>query len=92
MSDLTRMILTADEAIAMLPEGDDVHTFTGKMPMLIGTDWSKEDVTDGLKKSLHIELSGEMACSLGHRVCFWEGPDNAGRWIFVETKYPSEAK
>jgi len=85
MSEEERVILTAEQAIAMLPDGDNAHTFLGN-GFLVGADWKKQDVVDALKRSIRIELSGPLATSMGHKICFWDGPRDNGRWYFVETK------
>lgn len=74
--------LTADDAIAMLPDGDYVHTFLGS----VGADWSREEAIDSLRKSKHIGLSGAIMTAMDHGVCFWRGSDENGRWIFMATK------
>lgn len=82
-----RFILTFDEAIAMLPEGEHIHTFVSS-GFLIGADWMREEIIDGFRNAPDggLQLSGEVASSMGHGLCFWHGPIDKGRWVFVETK------
>ena len=85
MSDEERVFLTADEAIAMLPDRDVIHTFLG----FIGADWDRQDVVDLINNAPEngIELAGGMAAALDHKIaCFSE---DRGRYIFIETK-PSD--
>lgn len=86
MSDEERIILTVDEAIAMLPEEESIHTFLQGGGILLGADWSAEEVRESLRQSIRIELSGHTATSMGHGLVFWRGPKDKGEWVFVETK------
>ena len=60
-----RVFLSYEEAEAMLPDGDTIHTFAGGGMMLIGADWSRKDVLE-LFKTGKPELAGDMATSMGH--------------------------
>ena len=42
--------LNYDEAVSLLPDGDDIHTFKNAPFGLIGADWSREDILNKLKK------------------------------------------
>lgn len=79
-----RTQLTAEQAEAMLPEGDYVHTFVNAAGILLGADWERESVLkrfrDGTKQPP--ELAGAIATSMNHGICFWDGD----HWVFVETK------
>lgn len=76
------VILTADEAIAMLPDGGTVHTFRQPAPgMLVGTDWDRDEVIAHI--GFHgAELSGPTATGMGHGLVI---RDLVGV-LFVETK------
>lgn len=77
-----RVQLTYDEAVAMLPEGDMVHTFINGLPgMIIGANWEREKLLEAFR-SFRTELSGEMAQSMGHGLVFHDGH----HYVFVETK------
>jgi len=73
-----RVILDVVDAMAMLPEGDRIHTFRGP-GILIGADWDREDIVNAIKK-YGAELSGAMATALGHGLAL-----NDGSWLFIET-------
>jgi hypothetical protein len=94
MSDDDRVFLTAEQAIAMLPKTEFVHTFTNPGGMLVGADWKRDEIIDALNKAIPsgIELSGATATSMGHGLCFWEGPENYGHYVFIETMPIFEAQ
>lgn len=58
--------ITTEQAISILPNDENVHTFYNSSVALIGGDWSKEDIIDKLNKSDVIELTGETAQKMGH--------------------------
>lgn len=78
--------VTLEQATAMLPEGEDIHTFVQARQTvfglsLIGADVSRETilkhfVDDG------VELSGEMATGMKHGLVYFDGDEP----IFVATK------
>lgn len=76
-----RKKLTYDEAVAMLPNKENIHTFIGRM-FLIGADWSRKDILSLLKNAVQIELSGQTATAMGHRLGVWRTERDV---IFVET-------
>lgn len=79
-----RVLLTFDEAVAMLPEGDTVHTFRQAGGMRLGADWPREDL---LAHIAHhgAELAGPIAMRMGHGLLIY---DLAGL-LFVETRRPA---
>ena len=78
--------ITVDQAISILPDGDSVHTFYNPGFGLVGADWSKEDITDKLRRSDIIELTGPAARGMGHGMCVY---NKDTKWqsdiLFVET-------
>lgn len=68
-----RVRLTFDEAVAMLPDGDDIHTFRqAAVGTLIGADWPRADILEHIAKH-GAELSGEHATRMKHGICVLEG-------------------
>lgn len=65
MSDDERKALTFEEAIAMLPSGDMIHTFVQVGPVLVGADWARERIYEAIRK-YGIELAGRAATGSGH--------------------------
>jgi hypothetical protein len=81
MSD-ERVYLTVEQALAMLPEGERVHTFRGGGAMMIGCDWDRADIEMAIRETDHRELSGQVATAMKHGLCIKEG----GTALFVATK------
>ena len=78
--------ITAEEAISLLPSGDTIHTFVDGGIALIGADWEREDVLQKLVESDKIEITGEMARSMGHGLAVYS--DTAKYMadiLFIET-------
>jgi hypothetical protein len=82
-----RIVLSPADAIALLPDGDMIHTFRQGGPCLIGADWEREKLIEALNK-YEVEVTGEMAQSMNHGMAF---QDEYG-WVFVETKKGEAAK
>lgn len=76
-----RVMVSFNDAVAMLPEGDSVHTFRDSGRALIGADWSRQEIIDWLLTH-QVELSGEQAVGMNHGLA---GHDKYG-WLFIETK------
>lgn len=76
-----REIVPLDEALAMLPGGDEIHTFRGGGGIMIGADWPRDNLIEAMKSAKEIEFSGPMAASMGHKLCF---KDEHG-FVFVQT-------
>lgn len=78
--------ITAEQAISVLPDGDTVHTFYNPGFGLVGADWSKEDITNKLRRSDIIELTGPAARGMGHGMCVYSKDT---KWqsdiLFIET-------
>lgn len=75
--------LTYEQAVALLPDGERVHTFLDGGMALIGADWDRDQVL-ALLRDGRPELSGEQATAMQHGlVAFREtGP------VFIETRPP----
>lgn len=82
MSD-ERVDLTVDEAIGMLPDGEDVHTFR-QGGMMLGADWSREDLISEIRATDRRVLTGDVATGMGHGMAIW-----SRGWLFIETR-PAE--
>lgn len=76
MSD--RFKITVDEAIGVLPDGDYVHTFIAN-GMLLGADWSREEVETHIRKAGGASLGGDTAMRMGHGLCL-----DADRRLFAK--------
>lgn len=76
-----KKVLTAVEAIAMLPDGEEIHTFRNSSFALMGADWKRKSLIEALNK-YEVEVPGAQAQAMGHGMAFC---DDHG-WVFVETK------
>lgn len=74
--------LTYDEAVALLPDGDQVHTFVNPGGILVGAHWERADVLAALRNSPVRIVSGPSAQSFGHGLAVFE----RGRYVFIETR------
>lgn len=78
--------ITPEQAISVLPDGDSVHTFYNPGFGLVGADWSKEDITDKLRSSDIIELTGPSARGMRHGICTYSKDTKyQGDILFIET-------
>jgi hypothetical protein len=80
MADDERKRLTYEEAVSMLPDGKEIHTFRNTSGMLIGAHWSVNSILDAIGK-YGSELSGPMATNMHHGIVLF---DDAGA-LFIET-------
>lgn len=80
---MDRVMLSQEEAEAMLPGGDEIHTFRQGGPgMLIGADWDRIRLIEHMKKYEPVELSGEIATNMGHGMVLQDG----NGFLFIATK------
>ena len=78
--------ITAEQAISVLPDGDSVHTFYNSEFGLIGADWGKEDITEKLRRSDIIDLTGPGARGMGHGICAYnKDAKYQSDVLFIET-------
>lgn len=95
-TDSNRVFLSYDEAVAMLPDGDPIHTFANPgMNMLVGADWSREHVLELLKTGAP-ELAGDAATGMGHGLVAFRVVDTDNDTkrdpIFIATKEQPKAE
>lgn len=75
--------LTAEQAIAMLPDGDEIHTYMNPaVDVLAGANWSRERVVELIESGAQCGLAGPLATRMGHGLVVMHetGP------LFVETR------
>jgi hypothetical protein len=82
-----RTFLTKDQALAMLPEEGDVHTFRSSPGILVGADWRRSDVVAAIEKAgpEELEVGGPQCQAMGHSLVLW----TRGEPLFIETKKES---
>lgn len=73
--------ITAEQAISVLPDGDDIHTFRNLgAGMMLGADWRRDGIIEVLTKAEQIQLTGATARGMGHGMVI----DDDGL-LFIET-------
>lgn len=75
--------LTLDEAVALLPDGDDIHTFRGSGGIMLGADWDRQTVIAAMAEC-GVEKSGPMATAMGHGLVLFDPKP-----LFIETREAS---
>lgn len=70
-----KLVLTAEQAIALLPDGEYVHNFAQGGMALIGCDYSREDAISALNAASLIEMAGPSAMALEHPIATWDPND-----------------
>ena len=78
-----KIILTAEQAESLLPDGDEIHTFRNpNAAMLIGADWGRDELLKVIQAS-QCEIGGEQCRNSGHGLVVWTDKNNP---LFVETR------
>lgn len=79
--------LNYDEAVSLLPNKEDIHTFYNAAFGLIGADWSRENILNKLKENdIVIELTGEQAKAMNHGMCAYsKNAKYQSEILFIET-------
>lgn len=74
------IFLTPEQAIAMLPERIEIHTYTSND--LVGTYLNRENVIELIESGAQCELSGPLATQMGYGLVVMHetGP------LFVQTR------
>jgi len=80
-NDDERVPLTYEQALAMLPAGERIHTFRAGGNLLLGADWPRESLYAVIRE-FGAELSGPSATGMGHGIAVI---DRVGV-LFIETK------
>ena len=75
------IILTADQALSMLPDGDRIHTFRSAGIALVGCDWDRDKIEEAIREN-ECELGGPMCQKMNHGLAVHVGGDP----LFVECK------
>lgn len=84
---MEKVYLTYDEAVSLLPDGEDIHTFKNASFGLIGADWSREEILNKLRETdIVIELTGEQAKAMKHGMCAYSKDTKYhDEVLFIET-------
>ena len=81
MSD--QVLLTYEEAVSRLPDGDEIHTFRNPNGMLIGADWDRQELLSAMKAAEKILVAGRAAQAMHHGLAIL---NDQGRLLFIETR------
>lgn len=83
MSD-ERKFITPQQAESLLMDGENIHTFVNpNANILIGADWSREEIVSLFNKhSDKIEIGGDACRSMGHGIVVWRSSDSP---LFIES-------
>jgi len=74
--------ITPDEAIDLLIDGEEIHTFRNQNGILIGCDIERESIIERLKANpAKIEIGGETCRKLNHGIVLEDGTG----YLFIET-------
>ena len=79
-------LLTYDEAVALLPEGERIHTYLDSPVALIGADWDRDAVLTLLRTTDRREVTGPAAQAMGHGLAAFRD----GEPVFIETRSSRE--
>jgi len=77
------VLLSYEEAVALLPDGDRVHTFLDAGGALVGADWDRADILRLLETSSRREVSGPAAQGFGHGLAVLR---DDGVPVFIKTR------
>ena len=78
--------ITAEQALSILPDSDEIHTFRSAAFGLMGCDWSRTELEDKIKNSDCLELTGEMAKGMKHGLCAYDkSATKQSEILFIET-------
>ena len=78
--------LNAEEAIALLPESEFIHTFYSIGMCLVGGDWDRADILQKLTEVDRIEIAGDLARSMKHGLAAYNNGARLEDVLFIETE------
>lgn len=77
------VLLSYEEAVALLPDGDRIHTFLDAGGALMGANWFRAEILDLLERSERREITGPSAQSYGHGLA---ATREDGVPVFIKTR------
>jgi hypothetical protein len=82
MSNDDKLIISADEAIGLLPDGDTIHNYANPASgLMLGVDYEREDAIRHFRNALSIEIGGDGCKAMMHPLVVW---DSATHYTFFE--------
>ena len=82
---MSRIFLTTQQAIELLPEGEQVHTFINSPLALVGADWDRDEVIDKIQRSDYREIAGSVSRGLNHGLAVYNQSATQMDVLFVAT-------
>lgn len=79
-----KIFLTAEEALSVLPDDEQIHCFLPAPFGVIGADWDREDVIDKIRLSSYREIAGPGAREMGHGLAVYNDAKNPESIHFFE--------
>ena len=67
-----RIFLTPEQAIELLPEDDDIHTYISDGRVLIGLYWIRGNLIKKIREADYREVSGPHARAMNHGICIYD--------------------
>lgn len=77
-----KVLISLEEAMKRLPDGDIVHTFRQGGHCLIGADHERDRIIEAMRRAPEIEVTGPQAQAMRHGLAIC---DEHG-WLFIQTK------
>ena len=77
-----KVILTAKQALSMLPAGGRIHTFRSNSIGLMGADWERDELERAIKVN-QCEIGGNRCQAMNHGLVIWTGEATP---LFVECR------
>lgn len=67
-----KIIITPDQAIDALLDGETVHNFIQSGPMMLGCDYSREHAIKAIRNADSIEIGGDACKGMKHPLVVWK--------------------
>lgn len=78
-----KVILTKEQALSMLPDGDRIHTFRSAFGgVLIGCDWDRDKLEQEIREK-QCEVGGSQCQAMNHGLVVWTSETEP---LFVECR------
>jgi hypothetical protein len=77
------VLLSYEEAVALLPDGDRIHTFLDAGISIIGADWDRAEILALLDRTERREVTGPAAQGSGHGLAAYR---EDGVPVFIKTR------
>ena len=94
-----KLFLSPEEATALLPDYDSIHTFYNTSFGLVGADWERNDVIAKIMSCDFREITGNTARGMKHGLALYNAGCFQDDIVFVETNmatlnrlYPEESE